>query len=295
MCEPKVRRLICTTFASKSMYLASARLERQGANMALFDSFKPYDETMLDSEFQSRFGTKLRDDIRGFGYWCWKPQVALQALAQMRDGDVLLYVDAGCHLNPRGRQRLEEYVALLTPEAPILAFKYNGASKDNILQAREVPDWNNEAWTKEDLFVALGAEPGAPIRADQTYHATTFMLLNGPKARQFLSDWVEVFSKDWAMIDDTPSQAANAPFFKEHRHDQSIFSILCNRHQVIDIDAREIICWGTDQKTVDWDVLSNYPIHAKRDRNLSRRVQLQRRWRKLRKKIAKLGQRLASQ
>jgi hypothetical protein len=72
-------------------------------------------------------------------------------------------------------------------------------------------------------------------------------------------------------------------FFKEHRHDQSIFSILFNRHQVIDIDVREIICWGTDQKTVDWDVLSNYPIHAKRYRNLSRRVQLQRRWRKLQK------------
>ena len=82
------------------------------------------------------------------------------------------------------------------------------------MQAREVPDWNNEAWTKEDLFVALGVELGAPIRADQTYHATTFMLLNDPKARQFLSDWVEVFSKDWAMIDDTPSQAANAPFFQ---------------------------------------------------------------------------------
>jgi hypothetical protein len=157
-------------------------------------------------------------------------------------------VDAGCHLNPRGRQRLEKYVARLTPEAPILEFKYNGASKDNILQAREVPDWNNEAWTKEDLFVALGVELGAPIRADQTYHANTFMLLNGPKARQFLSDWVEVFSKDWAMIDDTPSQAANAPFFKEHRHDQSIFSILCNRHQVIDIDAREIICWAQTRK-----------------------------------------------
>ena len=72
-------------------------------------------------------------------------------------------------------------------------------------------------------------------------------------------------------------------FFKEHWHEQSIFSILFNRLQVIDIDVREIICWGTDQKTVDWDVLSNYPIYAKRDRNFSRRVQLQRRWRKLQK------------
>ena len=294
MCEPKVRRLICTTFASKSMHLASARLERQAASMALFDSFKPYDETMLDSDFQFRFRSKLRDNIRGFGYWCWKPQVALQALAQMRDGDVLMYVDAGCHLNPRGRQRLEEYAAQLTPEAPILAFKYNGASKDTILQAREVPDWNNGAWTKEDLFLALGVEPDSPVRSDQTYHATTFMLLNGPTARQFLMDWIDVFDKDWAMIDDTPSQAANAPSFQEHRHDQSIFSILCSRYQVIDIDAREIICWGTDQKTFDWDVLSNYPVHARRDRNLSRTARLQWRWRKLQKKITKLGQRLTS-
>jgi hypothetical protein len=67
----------------------------------------------------------------------------------------MIYVDAGCHFNPRGRQWIEKYVALLTPESPILAFKYNGACKDNILQAREVPDWNNEAWTKEDLFVAF--------------------------------------------------------------------------------------------------------------------------------------------
>jgi len=82
------------------MHQAAARVERQAENMGLFDDFKPYDETMLDSDFRSRFESKLRDDIRGFGYWCWKPQVALQALAQMQDGDVLIYVDAGCHLNP---------------------------------------------------------------------------------------------------------------------------------------------------------------------------------------------------
>ena len=289
--EPKAKQLICATFASSSMRLAVARLKQQVESMGMFNGFKPYDETMLDSDFRSRFESKLRDDVRGFGYWCWKPQVALQALAKMRDGDVLLYLDAGCHLNPRGKQRLEEYVAALTPEIPILAFKYNNASQDTVLHARGAPNWTNEDWTKEDLFVALGVEPGAPLRIDQTYHATTFMLLNGPTARQFLTDWIEVFEKNWAMIDDTPSHIANAPNFQEHRHDQSIFSILCSRCPVIGIDAREIICWGTDQKTFDWDVLANYPVHARRDRNLSRRKQLQWRLRKLRKKLA---QRLVS-
>ena len=50
------------------MHQAAARVERQAENMGLFDDFKPYDETMLDSDFQSRFESKLRDDIRGFGY-----------------------------------------------------------------------------------------------------------------------------------------------------------------------------------------------------------------------------------
>lgn len=294
MCESNAKQLICASFVSTSMRRAAERLERQAGSMAMFDEFKSYDETMLDSDFQARFESKLRDDVRGFGYWCWKPQVALQALKKMRDGDVLLYLDGGCHLNPRGKQRLEEYVAALTPEVPILAFKYNNASKDTVLNARSAPNWTNEDWTKEDLFVALGVEPGAPLRTDPTYHATTFMLLNGPTARKFLTDWIEVFAQNWMMIDDTPSQAANGPNFQEHRHDQSIFSILCNRYPVIDIDAREIICWGTDQKTFDWDVLENYPVHARRDRNLSRGKRLQWRLRRLRKKLAKSAQRLAS-
>lgn len=292
MNEPKTKQLICMTFASKSMHLAAARLDCESERYGLFDCFKHFDETMLDSDFQSRFEDKIRENIRGFGYWCWKPQVVLQALLQMRDGDILIYLDAGCHLNPGGKKRLEEYVAELTPNIPILAFKYNDASQNMALRARAVPDWTNEVWTKEDLFVALGVKPGASVRTEQTYHSTTFMLLNGPTARQFLTDWIEVFAKDWSMIDDTPSRATNAPNFQEHRHDQSIFSILCDRYPVISIDAREIICPDVAQKGFDWDVLANYPIHARRDRNLSRRQQLQWYLRKKCRKLAKLAQRL---
>lgn len=264
----KTRGFVMTTFASKSLAPAMERLTRQASSMGIFDDIIQYDETMLDDNFRARFKFKLSESIRGFGYWCWKPQVAFQALDRVRDGDVLLYLDAGCHLNSQGKRRLEEYVDMLSPETPILAFKYNGSSNDDTLKTRAVPQWTNDAWTKEDLFATLGVGHDAPLRTDQTYHATAFMLLNVPLARKFLSEWIEVFTKDWAMIDDSPSVLQNGPLFKEHRHDQSIFSILCNRYPVVSIDAREIICLSTNQKKFDWNVLSKYPIHARRDRDL---------------------------
>ena len=154
MSNLKARQLVCATFANKSMQPAADRVGQQVANMGVFDDFKPYDETMLDSDFLSRFGSKIHNNVRGFGYWCWKPQIALQTLAQMSEGDVLVYVDAGCHLNAGGLQRLDEYVQKLTPDAPILAFKYNNASQDEAIRTRYIPDWSNRDWTKEDLFIA---------------------------------------------------------------------------------------------------------------------------------------------
>lgn len=32
---------------------------------------------------------------RGFGYWCWKPRVILMALEQIKEGDLLVFLDIG--------------------------------------------------------------------------------------------------------------------------------------------------------------------------------------------------------
>ena len=47
---------------------------------------------------------------RGYGYWLWKPKIILQKLMQIKEGDILLFLDAGCHLNIYGKSHFINYL-----------------------------------------------------------------------------------------------------------------------------------------------------------------------------------------
>lgn len=96
------------TFADSKMRKSLKRIKEQAESMDVYDHILIYDETNLSKDFCNHFKEKLRPS-RGYGYWCWKPQIILQTLEKMEDGDILQYTDAGCHLNKNGRQRLLEY------------------------------------------------------------------------------------------------------------------------------------------------------------------------------------------
>lgn len=51
-------------------------------------------EKDLDKEYFDIFGKYLSD--RGYGYWSWKVYLIYKHLNRLNDGDVLLYLDAGC-------------------------------------------------------------------------------------------------------------------------------------------------------------------------------------------------------
>ena len=233
--------------------------------MNIFDEICVFDEAGLDLDFQRRYSDVLKPEVRGFGYWCWKPQIVRQVLESISEGDVLVYADAGCHLNRHGSLRMHQYFQFLTAENPILAFQ-NGPPNYGIqYDGRTIPDWPNEDWTKEDLFFHLGIPLESDIRKAQTFHATAFLLKKGATAGAFMSEWISTFEKDWNLIDDSPSTRPCAASFKEHRHDQSIFSILCERYPVVRISSSEIVYPRRNGKGADWRSLAAFPIQGRRD------------------------------
>lgn len=75
-----------------------------------------------------------------------------------------------------------------------------------------------------------------------------------------IKKWQQIMINDnYNMLDDTKS-IPQFPGFKDHRHDQSIFSILRKQLGCIIIDD-ETYFDGT------WDNYKQYPIHATRKRN----------------------------
>lgn len=96
------------SFADSRMSAALERLGRQAEALDFFDEITLFTEHDLSAEFTSRMGRYLTPSCRGFGYWSWKPWVIHHVLQEMEEGDRLLYLDAGCHINANGTERFRE-------------------------------------------------------------------------------------------------------------------------------------------------------------------------------------------
>jgi hypothetical protein len=63
------------------------------------------------------------------------------------------------------------------------------------------------------------------IMNSEQHQATMIMIKKNNTTTDFVNDWYNC-SQIYHLIDDSPSISANYPGFVEHRHDQSIFSLL---------------------------------------------------------------------
>jgi hypothetical protein len=62
--------------------------------------------------------------------------------------------------------------------------------------------------------------------------AGAVLFLMCDKVREFVNEWYEL-GCDYHNIDDSPSIIKNFDCFKEHRHDQSIFSLLIKKNNLV--------------------------------------------------------------
>ena len=115
-------------------------------------------------------------------------------------------------------------------------------------------------WTKGDLYDYFGVRQNERVLKTETLSSVIF-IRKCDKSIEILKKWMQVYYDDFALVDDSPSKSANFPDFIEHRHDQSIWSILVALYDVPYVYYKEIY------SPFNWDALKEYPIHAKRDRS----------------------------
>ena len=262
------------SFASPRMKSALEKIVKQSIKMNYFDDIIPYTYNDLTADFTERYHDKLHDNIRGFGYWSWKPEIIKQTLAKMEDGDQLLYLDAGCNLNNHGKDRLKQYFDMLSDDTPLVTFI--NVTKDTLFFNKDIklPDWPLKNWIKGDLIDYFNIREQNEILDQQVFFAGILLLQKGKISKTFIDKWEETISTDWSFIDDSPSKSPNLDGFIEHRHDQAIFSVLCNLYPVNQISGCEVVYPKIKGRGSDWKKLKNFPIHARRDRreNFSTKV-----------------------
>ena len=210
--------------------------------MDVYDGIYLYNEDDLDKDFYRHFRKKFK--LRGFGYWVWKPQIILQTLSKLDEGDLLQYTDIGCHLNKNGIKRLYEYFETVNQsETGLLGF--NNLSTEKIQ-------------TKGDLFDYFGVRNREDVFPCQFVGGILF-IRKCPQSVEIIKKWLKVYYDDFSLVDDSPSRSENFDEFLYHRHDQSIWSILAKINKIPCISLSEL-------QASDWETLKEYPILAKRDK-----------------------------
>ena len=63
------------------------------------------------------------------------------------------------------------------------------------------------------------------------HQAGANLFLVCPQTRELINEWCEL-SQNYKLIDDSSSKSINLPEFIEHRHDQSIYSLLTKKYNL---------------------------------------------------------------
>lgn len=160
---------------------------------------------------------------RGHGYWIWKPAGILQTLATLPDDDLLIYSDSGSAVKPCLASTVYRWYELL-----------RRGGKELLVLELPYPELK---WTKMDCIKVfcpsathetaeafLGA---SGLGARGQIGATCLVMKNTDSVRNLVRQWRDLAVRDsYALVDDSPSLAPNHASFREHRHDQSLFSLL---------------------------------------------------------------------
>jgi len=241
--ERRTPDIAWVSFSNKAYGRTLQRIEEQAKLMNVFTSLYALTETDLEPDFWLKH-QKFMKTSRGFGYWIWKPQILIQTMEKSPELSYILYTDAGCTLNLEGIPRLNEYISLLNASNRFaLGFQ--------ILHAEST-------WTKADVMHLLNYTTVVDKRSMQVC-STTVLFVNCHQSREFVRKWKFYMESDYHNIDDSPSKIINSKPFSEHRHDQSIFSIMMKQHDQLIIP---------DETYWDplWSEYKRYPIHATRIR-----------------------------
>jgi len=196
----------------KNYHAAVNRIKTELENADIFDEIviKTDIDLKQDREFWEQHQTFIETNKRGYGYWLWKPYLIMKTMEKMEDNDILFYVDSGCELPKEETTAMQIKDMVKRCNQNIILYTFSA--------------FDEKLYNKMDLVVDLHSNN--PSTMNSLQNAATLIAIKKTKlTSEFTKDWYTTCC-NYHYIDDTASAIANDPAFVDHRHDQSVFSLL---------------------------------------------------------------------
>jgi len=230
------------SFGDEKYYKSLDLLEQTSIKIGNIDKFIRYTQEWLKSEPFWNKNSFILNRPRGAGYWIWKPYIILKTFESIDNGDTVLYSDAGLkvidNLNPLFD------VANSYPNNGKVIFKVPWIEAQHIAKF----------WTKRDCFILMGCNEPKYWNAAMTNGAVSLWVKTDLNI-EFLKEWLRYLRDPRIVTDDYNMCGTNFIEFKDHRHDQSVLSLLSIKYN-FEI-FRDPTQWGNNE--VDKFTNSPYP------------------------------------
>ena len=186
------------------------RIHAEAVATGWFDTVSVYGPDDLDDEFKSKFKNILSYK-RGGGYWIWKLYIINKKISEIDEDDILIYLDAGCKINPEGKTRFNEYIDMLNDsDLGIISFELDKIEKE---------------WTTKETFDHLDVKHDSKIANTNQLVGTVRIMKKNFNLMRMLDLEMKTLHANPLLFTDCYNKNQKSPF-KDHRHDQSIFSVI---------------------------------------------------------------------
>ena len=192
-----------------------------------FYGYKPKD---IDHDFREK-NKYILEKGRGNGYWLWKPYFLYKTLKEKLDyGDYLIYSDAAIMYVDLAQKLVdflkEKKLDMYLPRLPHLERQY----------------------TKRDAFILLGVDQ--PFYAETGQFNAAFQIYRKTKFTEFFLAEYLYYAQDKRIITDDANElgVGNYDDFRDHRHDQSILSLLTKKYGQV----------NANKTNLDINLIKNY-------------------------------------
>ena len=222
------KRYFCT-YGDCNFINSRERIINEARITGLFDRCFFYSDLNLPGdEFfkkknESNFFLEVASSERIGGCGLWKPYIILKTLEQLNNGDILVYSDAGCKIETDIKSIIQFESLLLEIEK----------SSEGVIGIKE--PFIERHWTKGDVFEYFKVYED-PDFTDTTQFGSgrLHIVKKCDHSSKIYSYWWEAAKERPDLFYDSPSIVPNLNGFIENRHDQSVWSLICKKFEVIE-------------------------------------------------------------
>jgi len=231
----KMQDKIFITYGNSKFIKSRKRIENEAKATNMFTKVRVYTESdicnrLIDKSKYPETYKVFNEMTRLGGYEMWKPFIIHDTMSRAKEGDIVVYADAGCtvHNNPAEIQKT--FDAINNSEKGVSHCNNTGSFRGH-------RRYQNRMDTMRQFLRKDQVEPFLQHNNGMEYEGNRFIFRKCDFSMQFVNAFREAAIHHPWLWTDNPSSIPNLPEFSDHRHGQSIYQLLAFRYGILGGDC----------------------------------------------------------